>query len=291
MLEAIPEARFIGDFPQALLEAAGLPLELASRIEAVVISTQDESATLGTNRRSVFFTVAPETADGEWTAAAIVSLLSERFAEQSLAETSESGVRITSTDISFSMEHGLTEPVRCGCHSEVPWGVDDGSGGSTCPAEPEADTLSINIASIVAAALTALAIPVLWYLGHLDLTGAWTLIGFTLQIVDVLSDVGLFLELWTEVFCDNELLAYTSGLSLVLTGAANLVCCALVLWRVRSRNEDTARYFTTNAAALSGISLLSISGVSVLEVLISDLFGMDVLSLFQGREDDRTYVR
>lgn len=114
---------------------------------------------------------------------------------------------------------------------------------------------------------------------------------FSLQIVDVLSDVGLLQELSVEQWCSEPALVVASAASLGIAAIVNIIGSAVVMWRVRSRSRWTTQFFQDYQVQLSILSILCLAGVSIVELLISDLFGMELFSLFKDSEKNRAWLK
>jgi len=107
--------------------------------------------------------------------------------------------------------------------------------------------------------------------------------------VDVLSDIGLLYELTTERWCEDPGVVWVCLFSIAVSGLVNVICSAVLMWRVRSRSSATADWFDDNSAALSAVSILTIAGVNIAEILASDLFGLSVFSLYRDQNNNRSW--
>jgi len=122
-------------------------------------------------------------------------------------------------------------------------------------------------------------------------TGFIAVMMLGLQIVDVVSDIGLLYELMIEQWCEDPPLVWACLFSVAVAGLVNIICTAALLWAVREHSSETSIFFESYSMPLSLLSVLCIAGVSVVEILTSDLFDSEFFGLFKGNDANRAWFR
>lgn len=214
-----------------------------------------------------------------------------RAMDEALMGLYKQGTNVSSADgIDFLAVHGVRLARYCGCGSELVWGELLPDGSWTCPEEPKASMGAFHWVTMVLAVLAVWAPGVLVLLHRSSRSGALLLFGAMLQLAAMVGTGGLLYELAIEWICENEGYAIACGCALGVGALSNLMLCNNVIEKLRELDEE---YWKEQwQLALPLMFLLGPSGVGWMEVLVSDIGGLDLFGLLRGKQSEReTYLQ
>lgn len=188
----------------------------------------------------------------------------------------------------------LAEAVLCGPCSAQPYVV-VGSGES-CERKQASfvggGTYSIAAGTFVGA-IVVFAV-VLYARDSINRRGLTVLLfGVGLQLADCLTDMGLVFSMWQSESqgCGHGLWTLVASGSMTLVTVSNLACSMWVVQRVQNYSNTVRDAIVSDSRRLTTVLSLGMAGVSVLHLLETEMFHLELLSAFRNDQRGREMLR